>query len=111
MSIQQTVKDWVVKDNEIRNYQNKIKELKTEKNELSDEIKVLLRESNMQNAVIEISDGKLKLQETKQYSTITLSYLKNCLSVFIKNSNDVDKILNYVKENRDIKYVQDLKRY
>ena len=60
--------------------------------------------------VINISDGKLKFNNTKQTSPLTFKFVKQCLNECIGNSANVDKIINYIKEKRVVHYTKDIKR-
>ena len=52
-------------DNQLKSYSNKVKELRAKRNNLTESIFDIAEQNNLQNAVIEISDGKLKFQNVK----------------------------------------------
>ena len=111
MDFQQKIKDWVSNDNQIKKLQKQTKDLKEIRNELSDEIFSYVDENNLRNTVIEISDGRLKFNQVKTNSPITLKYLKQCLLDKLEDEEKVDDIIEYIKENREIKYNDIVKRY
>jgi len=105
------IKEWVSTDNMVRLYMDKIRELRSERNEIAENILVYAEKHNLGNAVIEISDGRLKFNDTKISSPLTFKFIKQCLNDCISNPSDVEKIMNYIKEKRDFKYVKDIKRH
>ena len=105
-----SVKEWVAADNKVRLYMDKIKELRSERNEIAEHILEYAGQNNLGNAIIEISDGKLKFNNIKITSPLTFKFIKICLNDCISNPSDVEKIMNYIKDKRDFKYVKDIKR-
>lgn len=110
MSFEDKIKKWVHLDNQLKLVNDKVKEIKQEKDNIEEQIIHYVDENNLNNATAKISGGKLKFVETKQTSPLTLKYIKECLSECIENQEQVDLILNYIKDNREIKYSKDIKR-
>lgn len=101
---------WVSLDNRINELRNEMRGLRATKAELKDKIYTFAEQNELDRAVIKISDGQLKFQQTKQSNPITLKYLKKCLSECISDETQVESIMNYIKEKREFKTVYDIKR-
>jgi hypothetical protein len=69
-----------------------------------------MEKNGIQDKKIEIHDGDLKIYEKKEYSPLTYSYIEECLEKIVTNKSQVEYILKYLKENREIKQVQDIRR-
>jgi hypothetical protein len=110
MGFEDNIKKWVQLDNQLKLVNDKVKEIKQEKDTIEEEIIQYVDTNHLNNATAKISGGKLKFVETKQSSPLTLKYIKECLNECIENEQQVDLILNYIKENREIKYSKDIKR-
>ena len=110
MEFNQKIRNWVSIDNQITTLRNEMRDLRNTKNELKEEIYTYAERNELDRSVIKISDGQLKFQQTKQSSPLTLKYIKQCLNNCIGNENQVNLILNYIKENREFKTVYDIKR-
>jgi len=110
MEFQDKIKSWVTIDNQVRLYNDRVKQLRSERNEIADTIIKYAHENNLGNAVIEISDGKLKFNQTKLSSPLTFKFIKTCLNECISDPQNVDKIIQYIKEKRDFRYVKDIRR-
>ena len=108
---QDSIKEWVSIDNNIKELNKQLKEYKQHRSTLVDNIITYANDNNIQHAEINISDGKLKFKNTKQVAPITLKYVKECLDHIINNEQTVETIMDYIKSNRGIKYVNDIKRY
>ena len=74
------------------------------------EKQVYAESNNLENAVIQISDGKLKFQNVKQTSPLTFKLVKEALEDCIDNEEHVAAIMKVIKNKRDSKYVYDIKR-
>lgn len=107
---QKSIKQWVELDNKVKVLNDQIREIRNERNNISDEIVSFVDENNLDKAVIEISDGALKFGKTKQTSSLTLKFIKKCLTDCISNEETVDKLIEYMKSKREIKMKNDIKR-
>ena len=90
---------------------DKIKELRDKKNTLNDVIFNHVENSNLSNATVQISDGRIKFIKTKDTQVLTFKYLETCLHEIIKNEDQVNKIVEYIKNKREIKYVPEIRRF
>ncbi len=110
-NLEKTIQSWVELDNELKKLNDKVKEIRTRKNDVEDKIMVYVENNEMNNSVVNISDGKLKFCETKQTSPLTLGFLEKCLSEVIANQSQVKQIMDYIKSKRETKVVPEIKRY
>jgi len=111
MSFEQHIQQWVSIDNQMKQLTDQIKNLRERKNTLNDAIFNHVENSNLTNTAIQISDGKIKFIKTKDTQVLTFKYLETCLHEIIKNDDQVNKIIEYVKNKRDVKYVAEIKRF
>jgi DNA recombination-dependent growth factor C len=111
MSFEQHIQQWVSIDNQMKQLTDQVKILRDKKNTLNDTIFSHVENSNLANSVIQISDGKIKFIKTKDTQVLTFKYLETCLHEIIKNDDQVNKIIEYVKNKRDVKYVAEIKRF
>ena len=109
--LEKTIQNWVELDNELKKLNERSKDIRTRKNDVEDKIITYVEDNNMNNSVVNISDGKIKFCETKQTSPLTLGFLEKCLSEVIANQNQVKQIVDYIKSKRETKMVPEIKRY
>ena len=57
-----------------------------------------------------IHDGDLKVYEKKEYSPLTFSFLEQHLGKIMTDPQQVNYVIQYLKEQREIKTSNDLKR-
>ena len=110
MSLEENIKKWVSIDNQLKTVTDKAKELREAKNNMEEVILDYVEAKKMNNATINISDGKLRFVSTKQTAPLTLKYVEECLASCIKNEEQVSLIMTHIKESRETKYVPDIKR-
>lgn len=110
-NLEKSIQSWVELDNELKKLNDKVKEIRTRKNDVEDKIMVYVENNEMNNSVVNISDGKIKFCETKQTSPLTLGFLEKCLSEVIANQGQVKQIMDYIKSKRETKVVPEIKRY
>ena len=107
MSFEQQIQQWVAIDNEFKTLTDKVKELREQKTALHH----MITEETEVGSTIQISDGKLKFVQLKETQPLTFKYLETCLKEIIKNEEQVNKIVDYIKNKREVKYVADIKRF
>tara|TARA_B110000285_G_scaffold137330_2_gene153863 strand:+ start:6000 stop:6392 length:393 start_codon:yes stop_codon:yes gene_type:complete len=104
------VKKWVVMDSQLKIVNEKTKQLREMKSQLNHQICDFMNNHNLAQNKITISDGELRLHEKKEYSTITFGYIQRCLADLIKDDTQVEFIIQYLKDNREITTSSDIKR-
>jgi len=106
----ENIKTWVLIDTKLKMVNEKIREMRDKKSYLLNQINDYVYENNMKETKIEITDGELLFCERKEYAPLTYKYLEECLQNVISDESHVDHIMNYIKSNRKIKLVNDIKR-
>ena len=110
MEFKEQIQQWVTIDNQLKIIGERMKELRDKKNEITDQINTHIEPAELSNSVVKINDGQLKFIKVKETQPLTFKYLETCLSEIIKNEEQVKKIIEYVKNKREITYVSEIKR-
>tara|TARA_B100000035_G_scaffold198672_1_gene169747 strand:+ start:1670 stop:2014 length:345 start_codon:yes stop_codon:yes gene_type:complete len=111
MSFEDNIKKWVMLDNQQKHLNEKIKEIREQKNNLSSDLNNYCKNKNINNPTIQITDGQLKFVEVKTQSTISFKYIEKCLNeIFRDEKKMVEHILEYLKNNRTYKIENEIKR-
>jgi dihydroorotase len=111
MSFENQIQQWVSIDNQLKQINEKVRELREKRNALEQNITSYASVNNLSNASIKISDGKLKLTNTRVPEPITFKYLEKTLGEVIKNESQVKLIMEHIKQKRNIKIVPEIKRF
>jgi vacuolar-type H+-ATPase subunit H len=110
MNFEQQIQQWVSIDNQMKIVGDKMKELRDKKNNIFEQINNHIETTELSNASVKINDGQLKFVKVKETQPLTFKYLETCLSEIIKNEEQVKKIVEYIKNKREVKYVNEIKR-
>jgi cell wall assembly regulator SMI1 len=112
MNFEQQLQQWVSIDNQMKILNDKMKELRDKKNTVSELINTHIETTFPEgvNNSIKIADGQIKFIKVKETQQLTFKYLETCLSEIIKNDEQVKKIVEYIKNKRDVKYIPEIKR-
>lgn len=106
----ENVQKWVMFDNQIKLINEKVKIIRSSKNKILDEINTYVIENNIEHTKIEISDGELRFYEKKEYQPISFGYVEESLGKIISDKKQVDYIMNYLRENREVSVARDIRR-
>jgi hypothetical protein len=106
----QNIQKWVYFDNQLKKINEKARECREWKSKLSTEICRQLQERQMEKTKIDISDGTIRVYDKNEYSPLSFSYVEECLAKIIPEKSSVDYIIQYLKEHREIKRSQELRR-
>ena len=109
-TLETKIKRWVELDNKIKLTSEEVRDIRTEKSVINDEILEIVEEKQLNKATVNISDGKLKFVSSKHTAPLTLTYIEKCLSDLITNGNQVEQIMTYIKKNRETKTTTEIKR-
>ena len=102
------VKNWVKIDDEIREKNNQIKELKDEKKEY--ETFILEFMQNNHENVINISDGKLRVNKSTSKAALKQESIQSSLFDLTRDPNKALQMTKYILDNRPLAERVNLKR-
>lgn len=103
MNIEDSIKNWVVLDNQHKKLNSQIIKLRDEKNELTKNIITYYDLKNAKYPNINISDGKLNFIEQKQTNPLSLKFLEQCFEEFFKSydlNSLKEELIEYIKSKR-----------
>ena len=110
MSFEKQIQQWLLIDNQIKLLNDKLKELRELKQKSSENIIEHVQNNQLSQSIIPINDVKIKFVQTKIPQPITFKYLDVCLTNIIRNETQRNKIINYIKTQREIKTQLEIKR-
>ena len=111
MSFEENIQQWVALDNQLKLLNEKIKDIREKKNKVYERMTPYIEQNDLNNATVQISDGKLRFINSKVYIPLSFRYIEKSLGEVIRNENQVKQIVNYLKEKREVKVVPEIKRY
>ena len=98
------VRGWVHYDNLCQTLQKQITNARKQRDSFETQIQVLLKQHQMENAVIQVSGGQLQLQEEKNSAALTMKALTESIVGFFKGHPELpDKskeLLDHIKRER-----------
>ena len=106
----ENIQRWALADAQLKKISEKAKEFRTVKSNISSSICAYLQEHDMQNTKIDTSNGHIKMFEKKDYTALTFGYVEECLGKIIPDKSQVEFVIKYLKEGREIKTQLDLRR-
>ena len=105
------IQKWIELDNRLKKINNEIKTTREMKNDLESSIMEIVNNKKLLNTSISTIDGRLRFVETKSSNPLSLTFVEQCLHEIIPNASQVQHILKYIKEKREIKINPEIKRY
>ena len=104
----ENVKIWATLDSQLKIVNEKTRKMRDMKHELSEKITTYMSETN--NKKIRLSDGEIRLYEKKEYSPLTFGYIEKTLANIIQDKEQLEYVVQYLKENREITSSPEIKR-
>jgi hypothetical protein len=98
-------------DDEVRRVSERMRELRQERTHVASSIHNYVDTNKLNNATINISDGRLRFVETQTAQTLTFKLVEECLSELIPKVETVEQIMTHIKNKRAVKSSQEIKRY
>lgn len=105
-----SIRNWVILDKQLKIVADKSKELRTRKSAIGERICEFMEDQNIADKPIKITgEGQIQLVEKKDYSPLTFSYIEERLAEIIEDEEQVEFIINYLRDHREINVYNDLK--
>jgi hypothetical protein len=95
---------WIHIDNQMKELNERMRMLREKKQAIAEQILTNIQQDQDQPLT------NLRIANVKETQPLTFVYLEKCLSEIIKNKENVDKIIGYIKGHREVKYVSEIKR-
>jgi DNA primase catalytic subunit len=105
----ENLQKWVIIDSQLKIINEKTKKLRDMKNTMTEKLGQFKSKENIDNT-IKITDGELRFYEKKDYSPLTFGYIEKSLGKIISDKVQLDYVIKYLKENREITTSIDIKR-
>jgi len=110
MSFENNIQSWVQIDNKIKLLTEEAKQLRAKKSVIMDDINCYIQQKNLENAVINISDGQLKFAKSQTIQGLTLKFVENCLMEILHDEKKTEYIMDFIKSKREVKIYSNIKR-
>ena len=81
--LESQIQQWVALDNQLKQYTDKAREIRNTRNSVSDHITSYIETQQLTNATVEITDGRLRFQNTKSTAPLTFKFIEQCLNEVI----------------------------
>ena len=111
MSFEENIKKWVTLDNKTKILNEELKMIRAQKNTVLGNINYFVQTQKLDNAVVNISDGQLKFVKSQSTQGLTLGFVEQCLLDIFKNEEQTEKVMEYIKSQREVKVNQEIKRF
>jgi hypothetical protein len=114
----ESIRNWVILDKQLKIVNEKSKELRAKKSAIGDRICEFMEDQNIADKPIKINDqgqghsrdhSQIQMVEKKDYSPLTFSYIEERLAEIIEDEDQVDFIIGYLRDHREINVYSDLK--
>ena len=105
-----SIQKWVSIDQQLQLVNDKTKKMRETRSILTSNICGYMKNNNIKGN-IGITDGELRLYEKKEYKSLSFTYITNCLENIIKDKSQVEQIVKYLKDNREITTSSEIKRF
>ena len=69
-----------------------------------------MKTKGLENKKIEIGDSTVSFYEKNEYPSLTFGYIEKCLGEIISDKEKVTTIVKHLKDKREIKKSNDLRR-
>jgi len=104
------VRKWTMLDNKIRELNQEIKTMRVQKAETGLSVCEFMKSKGLENKKIDIGNSVISIYEKNEYPSLTFGYIEKCLGEIISDKDKVTIIIKNLKDKREIKKSNDLRR-
>ena len=109
-SLSDLVRKWTSTDNQIRQLNNQLRDLRSTRDTLTNNVCTYMKTAGIDKRKIEISDSTISYYEKTETASLSFGYLEKKLAEIIPEKDQVEYIIKYLKDGRESKRVPDLRR-
>jgi len=109
-SFEENIKKYVLIDNKIKSAKAAIKELEKEKKNASMYILKYIKINNLEEAPINLSDGKIKYSVTNRLVAVNKDYIQNRLELYFNSKSKAAEIIEFIYKDRESTQQETIKR-
>ena len=103
----QKIKKWLEYESKITILQKEIKELKKNRNLVSNELKTIMKNKDLD--CIDVNDGKILYTTTQVKKGINKKYLSDVLTKYFEDNHRAEEICQFILENRESQVKENIK--
>tara|TARA_R110002074_G_scaffold278561_4_gene450025 strand:+ start:87 stop:434 length:348 start_codon:yes stop_codon:yes gene_type:complete len=105
-----TIKEWIIQDDKIKNLQKQIKLHRDSKKMLTDKLVEIMKNNEID--CFDINNGKILFSKNKVKSPLNKVSLLSTLESYFKNNPDINPhdVSEYILENRETKIKENIRR-
>lgn len=107
----ENIQKWVAIDSQLKSIHEKVKKARETKHQIMANIYQYVEKKSLANTKIEISDGDLRFCNKREYQPISFGYVEDCLEALLKDPKQVETIMDYLHEHREVKISKDIRRH
>jgi hypothetical protein len=112
MTLEENIKHWIQLDNNIKQLNLEIKNIKSQKEIYNNNILKHITTNQLDNAIVKIGNDKLRFMDTNYSQPLTYKFIYECLSKYYDDDNDkAIEIIQFIKSQRQIKIIKEIKRF
>ncbi len=98
-----SIRQWVILDKQMQVVNEKSREIRGKRTAMGDRLCEFMEDQNIADKPIKVkNEGEIHCIERKKYSPLTFSYIEERLAEIIEDDDQVDYIMNYLRERREI---------
>ena len=105
----QNVQKWNYIESQLKDVNEKTKKMRTMKSDIANKICFFLEQNKIKNK-IGIGNREIQMYEKKDYKPLSFTYIEGKLREIIQDENQVEFVIQYLKDNREITISKDLRK-
>lgn len=109
MDIKNALEMWYDLEKQIMEKKTEMDELKNQQKDIKAKLLEYSENNDMGNKTVSVNNKKMKFTVTKSSEPFTIKYLETYLGKIIKNEDQLEQTIDFIKDNREVKYSYGLK--
>lgn len=104
------IQKWNYIETQLKEVNEKTKQMRTLKNTIGGKICSYLEKNPSIKNKIGIGKNEIQMYTKKEYTPLSFTYIENKLKEIIQDENQVDFVVSYLKDKREITTTNDLRK-
>ncbi len=110
MTLEESIRSWVVLDNQIRTLTDQLRSLRARRGEAQNLVLERAKVEGALSARVRVSDGYLRFAQVRTTPPLSLRYVDSCLRKCVPDPQRAARIMSFIKDARQTKSEMTIKR-
>ncbi len=103
------IRELAICNQQLKQYNERLKPIRQKKQAICKVLGEYMQAHGIKTRSLEINGEPMKLVQRQDYAPLTMGFVRNCLEEIMEDAEQIDTVMDYLREQRGVKMTVDLR--